>query len=56
VRVEESSGNAALDASAQSTARQWRFKPRLEDGRAVAGEILVPVDFRAEGEKADSGA
>lgn len=54
VRVEESSGNAALDASAQSTAMQWRFKPELKDGQPVAGEVMVPVDFRAKDEGAPS--
>lgn len=54
VRVAESSGNAALDASAQSTAAQWRFKPEMKDGQPVAGEVLVPVDFRAKGEGAAS--
>jgi len=55
VRVEESSGNVALDAAAQSAARQWRFRPALKGGEPVAGEVLVPVDFRANGENAESG-
>lgn len=56
VRVEESSGNAELDASAQSTAMQWRFKPALKEGKPVASEVLVPVDFRAKGEGLTSDA
>ncbi len=54
VRVEESSGNPALDESARTTAQQWRFNPKHVDGQPVAGEVLVPVDFRAKDVRQDS--
>jgi hypothetical protein len=34
-----------FDAAAIEAAWQWKFKPRLEDGKAVAGRVRVPVDF-----------
>ena len=55
VQVEESSGHAALDESARSTARKWRFTPGTKDGVPVAGERLVPVEFRADGKPPADG-
>lgn len=55
VQVEKSSGHAALDESARSTAREWRFTPGMEDGVPVAGERLVPVEFRADGKPSADG-
>lgn len=49
VRIEESSGHAALDESARVAAYQWRFNPGMKDGVPVAGEMLVPVKFDADG-------
>lgn len=48
MRVERSSGHASLDAAAMARVRDWRFTPRMKDGAPVAGEVLVPVEFRAE--------
>jgi TonB family protein len=56
VRVETSSGNAALDDSARSQALGWRFPAERKDGRAVSRQVLVPVDFRARGEGVDTDA
>lgn len=55
VRIETSSGNVALDESARSTAYRWRFTPAIKDGAPIAGEVLVPVEFRAE-DKAPLGS
>jgi TonB family protein len=41
------SGNAALDRSAIAAARQWRFVPAREHGRAVASRLRVPVTFES---------
>ena len=56
VRVETSSGNAALDDSARSQALRWRFPVERKDGQAVSRQVLVPVDFRARGEGVDTDA
>lgn len=55
VRIEESSGHAALDESARVAAYQWRFNPGMKDGVPVAGEMLVPVKFDADGKPPADG-
>lgn len=55
VTVEESSGHAALDEAAVVSVRRWRFNPAVVDGRPAAGEVMVPVDFRAKDEHAPDG-
>ncbi|CTP91586.1 TonB family protein [Xanthomonas graminis] len=42
------SGDAALDQAAVAAARQWRFVPAREHGRAVAGRLQIPVVFDSE--------
>jgi protein TonB len=47
VQIERSSGNRSLDRAAREQVLQrWRFRPAMEDGRAVQAIGLVPVDFR----------
>lgn len=47
VQVERSSGNRSLDRAARDQVLQrWRFRPAMQDGRAVQAIGLVPVDFR----------
>ncbi len=46
----KSSGFALLDKSALQTVRTWRFLPAKQMGRAVAGEVIVPVRFHLTGE------
>ena len=46
VRVQTSSGYQLLDNSALNTVRKWRFSPAQISGKAAAGEILLPVDFK----------
>ncbi|HEY4582484.1 MAG TPA: TonB family protein [Lysobacter sp.] len=46
VRVSRSSGHRALDAAARrQVLAKWRFRPAMQDGRAVQAIGLVPVDF-----------
>jgi protein TonB len=46
VKVSRSSGHRALDAAArQQVLAKWRFKPAMQQGRAVQAIGLVPVDF-----------
>ncbi|MCO6459665.1 MAG: energy transducer TonB [Pirellulaceae bacterium] len=44
-RVHLSSGHAALDHSALSAVRRWRFEPARRAGQPISVEILVPVRF-----------
>jgi periplasmic protein TonB len=46
VRIDQSSGFARLDASAEREARKWRMKPGTQDGIAVAMWKRVPVTFQ----------
>jgi protein TonB len=46
VQVERSSGHRVLDAAAKrQVLAKWRFKPAMQDGRAVQAIGLVPVEF-----------
>ncbi|GAB3375786.1 hypothetical protein GCM10027431_29830 [Lysobacter rhizosphaerae] len=46
VQVESSSGHRVLDAAAKrQVLAKWRFKPAIQDGRAVQAIGLVPVAF-----------
>jgi protein TonB len=49
VTVETSSGHEALDDAAVAAVRKWTFEPALEDGTAVASELLVPIRFVLKG-------
>lgn len=56
VRVETSSGNAALDESARMQALGWRFPAERADGESARRQVLVPVDFRAKEEDVGTDA
>ncbi len=45
VAVQTSSGSGRLDEAARQAALRALFKPHLEDGRAVAVFVLVPLNF-----------
>jgi protein TonB len=45
VQLATSTGFARLDDSALLAVRNCRFKPYLENGSAVAGWALVPIEF-----------
>ncbi len=45
VDVVSRSGSRDLDNAALDAVRQWRFSPAQKDGQAVAGDVMVPVDF-----------
>lgn len=44
--VERSEPAGVFDAEALAAARQWKFNPATEDGKAVAGRLRVPIEFR----------
>ena len=54
--VESSRPAGVFDAAAIEAAWQWKFKPRLEDGKAVAGRVRVPVDFSIPANDEGAGA
>lgn len=37
-----------LDRAVLSTVRGWKFEPAMQNGRAVASVVNVPVDFRTQ--------
>jgi len=37
-----------LDRAVLTTVRDWKFEPAMNNGRAVASVVRVPVDFRTE--------
>ncbi len=43
--IERSSRSRALDRAAVQAVRRWTFRPAMQDGRAVAGELKVPIEF-----------
>lgn len=46
VEVLQSSGHSVLDQTALETIRdRWLFKPALQNGKAVSGKVIVPVQF-----------
>jgi TonB family protein len=47
-KVERSSGDARLDASALSAVDKWKFLPKLKDGKPVPSQVRVPVDFEMD--------
>ena len=40
------SGSRDLDRAALDAVREWHFRPAIENGKAVASTVEVPVDFR----------
>lgn len=43
--VYESSGNARLDAAGLKVLPHWCFRAGMKDGKAIGGDILVPIRF-----------
>ncbi|HEL4110430.1 TPA: energy transducer TonB [Stenotrophomonas maltophilia] len=37
-----------LDRAVLNTVQNWKFQPAMQEGRAVASVVRVPVDFRTE--------
>jgi TonB family protein len=47
IAVENSSGNASLDAAAAEAAKHWVYRPGRHGSTAVGGDVIVPVHFKA---------
>lgn len=48
VSLVSSSGNGLLDAAAMRAVRKWSFRPATIDGRAITGQVRVPVRFQLQ--------
>lgn len=48
VDLVRSSRSRALDRAATDAVKRWRFRPAQRDGRAVAGDVQVPIVFTAD--------
>lgn len=48
VEIERSSGSPRLDQAARSTVGDWRFVPAREGDKAVAGWVIVPINWNLE--------
>jgi TonB family protein len=46
IDVLSSSGHASLDQAVLDAYRHARFAPALQDGKPVAGRLVIPVRFR----------
>jgi protein TonB len=46
VDLQQSSGFSALDQAAIKVVRHWRFEPARRGGIKVAGEAIVPIQFK----------
>lgn len=53
VKLNRSSGQAALDEAAQSKVKTWRFKPATRNGKPIPQTIKVPVAFNPPQPKPD---
>ena len=42
------SGSRTLDRAAMNEVRQWKFTPAMKDGKSVASNIQVPVDYKLD--------
>ncbi len=45
VEIDESSGHEALDQAAAEAARRWQYRPAMQDGRPIAGQVRIPLHF-----------
>ena len=50
VKVVERSGERSrdLDRAVTDAVRRWRFEHAMKDGKAVAGAVVVPVEFKSQ--------
>lgn len=48
VTLEKNSGSRDLDRAALEAVRKWRFQPAQRDGQAVAGSLVIPIEFKTE--------
>ncbi len=44
----ESSGHSVLDERALNSIREWRFSHQVEQGRAIAHRVQIPINFQLQ--------
>ncbi len=44
----ESSGHNVLDERALNTIKEWRFSKRIEQGKAIAHRVHIPINFQLQ--------
>ncbi len=48
--VERGEPAGVFDAAALEAVKKWTFSPAMKDGKAVAGQVRVPIEFTLAGE------
>ncbi len=48
IEIQKSSGSARLDEAARQAVSRALFKPFIDNGRAVAGSVSVPISFQLD--------
>ena len=56
VEVERATPAGVFDAGTVEAARQWKFTPAMENGKAVPGRVRVPVTFALDPPEQDGAA
>lgn len=51
VRVERTSGHAALDSAAVAAGAEMRFRPATSDGEPTGMRVTIPLTFRGDGRR-----
>lgn len=46
VVLEKKSGSRDLDRAALDALKKWRFQPAQRNGQAVAGSLVIPIEFK----------
>ncbi len=55
IEVETATPPGVFDAATLEAAKQWKFEPRIENGKAMPGRTRVPVHFELDEKPAGAG-
>lgn len=47
-RIDRSAGDQRLDAAALDAVKHWKFTPATKEGKPIASQVRVPVEFRLD--------
>ncbi|MDZ4814395.1 MAG: TonB family protein [Pseudomonadota bacterium] len=50
INIVQSQPPGVFDVAASAAAAKWTFQPAIENGVAIASEVLVPITFSSDGE------
>ena len=48
-KVERADPAGVFDATALEKVKKWRFTPAMKDGKPVASQVRVPIEWRTQG-------